>query len=377
MFRFIEAVLILSGMIIGVGMFGIPFSFVQSGFWLGAIELVILAVVVLLIHLLYGEVVLGTDQYHRLPGYARLYLGRRGVLLAWFSAFFGIVGTLLAYTIVNGVFLNNIFKGLFIGLNEFWWAIGSMALAGLITLLSAKKETFLGSFLTIFEIGLIIFLVIILTPHVDTAKLVGFNPQHAFFPYGILFFALSGAVIIPDIVAIVGKDRSRRARLAISFGTLIPAIIYFLFAAAVIGVAGSAVSEEAILGLRPFLGEKVVLIGSLMGFMAVFTSLVALLISFQELLKLDFGLSKKPAWFISVFVPVIFYALGFQKFIVIISLIGAVAVGIDAALIIVSHHRMRLARGERASSFSCLWKSGIFLMIAAGIFYEVYKFFYR
>ena len=71
----IEAVLILTGMIIGVGMFGIPFSFSVSGFWLGAAELVVLAAIVTVIHRLYGEIVLATPTLHRVPGYVREYLG--------------------------------------------------------------------------------------------------------------------------------------------------------------------------------------------------------------------------------------------------------------------------------------------------------------
>ena len=62
--KFLEAVLILSGMIIGVGMFGIPFSFVSVGFWLGALELLVIAGAMTWLHLLYGEVVLKTPQPH-------------------------------------------------------------------------------------------------------------------------------------------------------------------------------------------------------------------------------------------------------------------------------------------------------------------------
>ena len=43
---FFEAVLMLAGMIIGVGMFAIPFSFAAAGFWLGAAELAVLAMAV-------------------------------------------------------------------------------------------------------------------------------------------------------------------------------------------------------------------------------------------------------------------------------------------------------------------------------------------
>ena len=96
-------------MIIGAGMFGIPFSFVRAGFWLGAAELALLGGVMWVIHLRYGEVVLETPSRHRLPGYVRLYLGRWASMLAWGSALFGIGGALLAYVVVGGLFLDSLF----------------------------------------------------------------------------------------------------------------------------------------------------------------------------------------------------------------------------------------------------------------------------
>ena len=70
----IQAVLMLSGMIIGVGMFAIPFSFSTAGFWLGTLELCVLALAILAVHLCYAEVVLHTNERHRLPGYVRRYM---------------------------------------------------------------------------------------------------------------------------------------------------------------------------------------------------------------------------------------------------------------------------------------------------------------
>ena len=111
MIRFLEGVFVLSGMIIGVGMFAIPFSFAAAGFWLGAAELVVLTCIVVILHLLYGEIVLATPEFHRMPGYVRVYLGRRAETVSWASTIFGITGTLLAYLIAGSLFLHSLWSG--------------------------------------------------------------------------------------------------------------------------------------------------------------------------------------------------------------------------------------------------------------------------
>jgi len=45
---------------------------------------------VVLIHLLFSEVTLRTEGQHRLPGYAKIYLGKWGEALAFFSAILGL-----------------------------------------------------------------------------------------------------------------------------------------------------------------------------------------------------------------------------------------------------------------------------------------------
>src|SRR3989344_4256532 len=319
-----QGVLILSGMIIGAGMFGIPFSFVSLGFWPGAIELLILTIVTVVLHLIYGEIVLKTSTLHRLPGYIKIHLGEKWSILAWIGAF--------------------------------------------VIFFPLKKEAFLNGILTFVLIVFIVFLVAILFPKVDPVNLGSFNFSKIFVPYGVLLFALSGGIVIPDLVTILGRER-KLARYAILIGTLIPALLYFFFAYAVVGSLGLRVSEEAIGGLGAIIGENVIILGSTIGFLAVFTSFVALGSSAKALFQLDFGLKKNFSWALVSFLPFIFYVLGFKNFIVIIGALGALVGGVDAGLIIGAYHRVKLKEGRGASFFSYFWKLLIYLMIAAGVFY--------
>jgi tyrosine-specific transport protein len=337
--QFLKAVLVLSGMIIGVGMFGIPFSFAQSGFWLGMAELAILAVVVAMLHLYYAEIVLQTPGFHRLPGYARLWLGQGGGLVSQLSAFAGISGTLLAYILIGSRFLHNVAAQFTTATGEFFWATAVVVGAALMTIFPLKKEALFNGILTALLILFIIGLATVLLPQIEAHNLGGFRPENILIPYGVLLFALSGGTVIPDVITVLGKNRSR-VRRAILAGSLLPAVLYVLFALAVVGVAGGAVSEEAIRGLELFAGEGVVLAGSVIGFLAVFTSLVALASSFQALMVLDVGLPHPVAWLTSLALPFILYLAGLESFIWIIGTIGAVALGIDALLVMAAHARI-------------------------------------
>lgn len=351
-------------------MFGIPFSFAQAGFWLGTIELIILAGVVTLFHLLYGEVILKTAALHRLPGYVKLYLGRRVSWLAWASAIFGISLTLLAYILIGAKFLHNIFGTMWAGSNELIWAGMVVALGALVTSFSLKKEALINGVLTVLLIGMIISLTVSFFPQVSRDNLSGFYPENIFWPYGVLLFALSGGVVIPDVITFLGRDK-RAARRVVILGTFLPAALYFFWALAVVGVSGQGVSEEAVRGLGDAAGRGTVVFASIIGFLAVFTSYIVLNSSFQALLRLDFGLPRSLSWATGALAPLLFYIAGLQNFLAIISAVGALAVGIDSALVIAMYQRV--TGSVRAISY--IWKALLYLLILGGAVYELFAIF--
>jgi len=370
--RYVEAVLVMSGMIIGVGMFGIPISFVKAGFWLGAVELLVIVGVMVWFHLLYGEVVIKTPQLHRMPGYVRIYLGKRAAWFSWASSFFGILGTLLAYIVVGSIFLHAVFQNVWGQSSEFIWAVVVTVLGAVVTLFPLKKEALVNGILTALLIVFIVGLTFFLFPHIEARNFTGFDIRNIFIPYGVFLFALAGGVVVPDLITVLGKDR-KHARSAIIIGTLIPAALYFLFAFAIVGALGGAVSDEAISGLQPIAGNTIVLFGSLVGFLAVFTSFIVLSTSFQALLKLDFKLPKAPAWLVASGIPFLLYMFGFQNFLIVIGAVGAVAVGIDSALIIAMQYRVHRNEGGTFLWRSYIGRASIFVIIIAGVIFETYK----
>lgn len=374
MLRYIEAILTLSGMIIGVGLFGIPYAFAQSGFWLGVSLLIILTTVAAVLHLYYGEIVLHTHGTHRMPGYARIYLGEGAADIAWFSAVFDSVGSLLAYAILGSSFLQTIGGAFGFFPARFFIFFIILLIGASITFFPLRKEAFINGILTLWLCGFVVFLALVLFKDIEFGNFAGIDFSNAFLPYGVLLFELSGAIVIPDIIALLGRER-RHARSAIVAGTVIPGLVYFIFAFAVVGVLGAGAGEEAMLSLRFILGDQVILWGSVIGFLAVFTSFVILSKSFQMLLRYDLSMHAWSAWALAFFLPFFLYIIGVRNFIGIMVWVGSVAVAVDSYLILRMHHVLEMRRGIEPSRLSIWCKIGIYALFLLGLAAIMIKFF--
>ncbi|PIR06178.1 MAG: hypothetical protein COV55_04680, partial [Candidatus Komeilibacteria bacterium CG11_big_fil_rev_8_21_14_0_20_36_20] len=71
----LRALSILLGVTFGAGIFGVPYAIAKSGWILGIIYFVVLGIIILLIHLMYGEVTLRSKEKHRLPGFVSKFIG--------------------------------------------------------------------------------------------------------------------------------------------------------------------------------------------------------------------------------------------------------------------------------------------------------------
>ena len=369
----IQAILMLSGMIIGVGMFAIPFSFSVAGFWLGALELCVLAIAILAVHISYGEVVLHTNERHRLPGYVRKYMGDRAAFVASASVFFGAAGTLLAYMLIGGVFLHGLVQESIPVSSPAFWSVVLAGIGAVVTFFPLGKKARITSMMTAFLIIFLILLIGFLLPRVHRVNLGGFHAIHAFAPYGVLLFALAGATAVPEVVLFL-KGTRRRTRQVIAFGSLMPAALYFLFALAVVGVSGGNVSPDAIAGLLPVAGRGIVTLGNIIGLLAVTTAYIILNSNFQWFLTLDLGVSRRMAWAGGSFLPLFLFILGFQSFIAVISIVGATTVAIDGALILATYHTI-LHRREKSITLADTIRFGLlYAIMITGIGYELYRF---
>ena len=347
--KFWLAVATLIGSTIGVGIYGIPFAFQKAGFIIGLLFLISVGGLVLLTNLLYGEIVLRTHERHQFVGYAGKYLGPRARKLVLFEFLVAVYGSLIGIIIISGGFLSNVFS---------LYLHYSPAVFSTIFIIAASVLVFFGlrtvskfDFFMMFLFGGIVLLIGLLgARHIVFNSYVLATGTFWFLPFGVILFAMNSLPGVPLVreVLIGREDKLKKAILA---GTVIPAILYLIFTFFVVGVSGEATSPDAISGLLSFLGPKIVFIGSLFGFLTSSTIFLNLGTSLKESLQEDFHFKRGWSWLLVIIPPYILFLAGVRNFIDIIGLVGGLAVGLEAILLIFVYVKAR-KKGERVPEYS-------------------------
>ncbi len=362
-----QAIGLLSGMTVGVGIFAIPFVFAQSGLAVGLFERAVLSGVVIIFNLMFAEIALRTKEQYRLPGYVGKYLGSSLRIIELVSYLVGFSGALVAYLLVGGNFL-----GKLVGIDPRWGIVIFMVVGGVLMYskftVGAKANYILTMCMalgiTALSIGAFRFF--------HFSNLTRGSFANAFVPYGVLLFALTGAAIIPDITFFLTEKRESVKRVVV-WGTLIPAAIYTLFAVAMLGALDGLVSRESLSSVGMLFGHGIGLLALAVGALTTFTSFTLFGFVFERMLRSDFGVGRTPAWLVTILLPVVLILLGASDYIKIIGLIGAVSIGIDSIMIIFMH-RASQQHGEVTPPFSIhvapLIEVILICMFVAGVAYE-------
>jgi tyrosine-specific transport protein len=362
--RFWHAVAMMIGMIVGVGIFGVPYAITKVGFALGAIYILILGGILLLEHLLYSEVVLRTEGKHRLVGYAEIYLGRKGKLIASAAQILSFYGALIAYIIIGGQFLYSILLPVFGG-NLLIYQLAFFILMSLAVLIGLRLVASIEFLMTILLLVVITIIVVFGLPYVWYPNLYVMNLKEVFFPYGVILFALAGAAAVPEIRELL-RGQEEKIKKAITIGTAVPMIITALFTFVVIGISGAATTPEAISGLVGALGGKIIFLGAVFGLLAIATSFLVLGLNLKELFHLDYKLNSFLSWALACILPFLVFLIGRPEFISVIAFTGAVLGGVEGILIILIWLKAR-EEGKRKPEYS-ISVSRIILDLVAFIF---------
>ena len=336
----IYAISILSGTIIGVGLFSLPYITLKVGIWVMLGYFLILGGLVILIHYLFGKVALNTPDFLRLPGYAKIHLGEWGKRIALISTVSGFLGAILAYIIVGGDFLTSLLSPIFGGSNLLYTFLYFVLGASLIFfgIRAISKIEFWG---------LVLFFVVLIAiffrglPFLKIENLFIGNPgfNNLFLPYGPILFSLWGATLIPEVEELLGENKKLLKKI-IPIAILIPIIVYLFFIYIIVGISGPSTTESALTGLKNFLGDGIVNLGLFFGILTTFTSFITIGLTLKKTLWYDFKIPKNLAWAITLFIPLLLFFLGFRNFIETIGLVGGVMLGIDGILILLMYQRI-------------------------------------
>ena len=368
----IYAIATLSGTIVGVGLFSLPYIASKVGIWVILGYFLILGSLVIILHLLFAEVALKTPDFLRLPGYAKIYLGNWGQKIAFFSIILGLFGAILAYLIVGGKFLTVLFEPI-LGGNDIIYTLFYFSLGAILIYFGIKTIAKIELF------GLILFfliLAVIFLRGLPFIKVENFFPegglqmQFLFLPYGLILFSLWGAALIPEIEEMLGRKKALLKKI-IPIAILIPIICYLIFIFLVLGITGQKTSKEAIIGLGNFLGADIIRLALLFGILTTFTSFIALGLTLKKVFWYDLKIPKDIAWLIACFLPLFLFLAGFKDFIKVIGLVGGVMLAIDGILIILMYLVCKKIPRISATFFLT---SFLILIFVLGIIYEIFYF---
>jgi len=369
MARTFAAVSVLIGTIIGAGILGIPYVVMRSGFLIGVINMILVAIIMLFIYLYLGEIGLRTKENHHLSGYAEKYLGKKGKIIMFIAFAFGIYASTIAYLIGEGeslsfMFFENTNYALQFGI-AFWLLLSIMAYFGLKALKDGE------------ELGMIIIFILIISitvlywNKIDVSNLTYNNPSLFYVPFGVMVFAFLGFASIPEVERLLQNHKEKTKR-TIWISILLTLVIYIIFAAIVIGSQGSNTPPLATLALgKPFI---------LLGMFTIFTSYLAITIALIDTLILDFKVKRTKAWLYTISLPIIVFIilniLNAASFIKILGIGGVISGGLTGTLILLMVRNAKL-KGDRRPEYTVPYSKiltwTIITILAVGTILEVFS----
>ncbi|MBU4257370.1 hypothetical protein KKC04_03080 [Patescibacteria group bacterium] len=371
--NYFHAIATMVGTIIGVGIFVIPYVISKSGIILLFVYLPLLGIVQYFLHKLYAEIILSTEERHRLPGYVEKYFGGRGKKITLALVLIGSYGGLLAYIIVGGIFLQQLLSPYFGG-NVFFYSTTLFILEAAVVLMGMK----LIASVELIMSGLLLLMVALIAwrgwgyINLDNYSLI--NWSNVFLPYGPIFFAVGGEAAIPSVCRLLARQK-KNIKSAICWGTFIPVAVMLFFTVLAVGITGNNTTPDTLAGLNSVIGNGAVIFALLFGLLAIITSFLTLAQAVKEVYWWDLGMNKKLAWCLSCVVPYFLYLIGFQNLIKIISLTGAVTGGILGVVVICLIFKVKKKKEHApiiSNNLSKPFAYFLSLLFILGLIYEIW-----
>jgi amino acid permease len=359
---------LLTSLIIGAGMFSLPFLFVKAGIWMGVLCLIVFASVFSALHLMYAEIIRKTPGEHRFVGFADIYLGRPGFWLSLIATALGLFLVLTVYLILSSSFFRLIWPELPVSAAIFiFWAMGTAPI-----FMEIKKMANMEFSLVLAMIAIIltIFVMGIFSPTFSVNGLSKMNFDNFFLLYGPALFALSGRSAISSIREYFKKNGIDEQKMnpAIILGTVLPAVVYLLFVLGVIGLSSSpeGVSNDSVSGLvsLPYFMSVAV---AILGVFSIWTSYAFLAREAQGILSCDFHGNKNMASFLVGVLPLFFYFAGSQDFTRLVSISGGIFLAIESIMVVLIWQKIK--NGKRYLGYPLI------VVFALGVLYELLQIF--
>jgi len=374
--KYWQSVAVMMGYIIGVGMFGLPFITSKTGVVLFFFYLFFLGLIQYFVHLVYANMIIATKEYHRLPGYVNIYLGRAGKHLVFVSKLLGNYGALLAYIIISGIFLYELLGDSFGG-TPFIYASLIFFLEAIIVLfgmkLIAKVELYMSVLLF-----LVVFIIAFKSLSFSSfSNFQIFNWRYLFLPYGVMLVALDGSSTLPMVAKIINRH-PEKFKSIIRTSMSLAILVIVIFVLSIIGISGNETSQDALSGIKPIINHGVIRFALTFGLFSMLTSVLGVAESLRETFIWDYKINRRLSWFLAVAIPYVLYCIGLDSLIIVIGLSGSLAGGFSAIMLIFAFMHMR-AQKHNLSMFKHAVSDNFFYFIiflfVSGIGYTLLTFF--
>lgn len=343
-----EALAVLIGTIIGAGVFTLPYLIKLSGVWSVIFWLIIVTFLLIYLHLAYGELVLRTAKDFRLPGFAGYYLGAEAKKFLLLTTILTFAFSLLIYLILGAKFLQNLLI-LFIPQEIIPLGFVLVLLWLFLSIIILSKRNLVSKvnlILSLFLLATFIIIGIYLLPHVKNNNFnFSFSNKHwsFFLPYGVLFYAINGMVAIPEMINILKKRKLLNySKKSITIGIIIVAFCYLIFMLTVSGTSGNTTTIDAISGLKNILGQPIIILGSILGFLAVTTSYLIFALYIKNCFTNDFHFSFFVSNFVVILAPLFLYIIGINNLPRLMSILGATVGGLEGIIILMSLQKAKI-----------------------------------
>lgn len=341
-----EAVFMITGMTIGAGVLGVPYVVAQVGLLTGMFYILILGLVVMFLNLIIGEIAVRTGESLQLAGFAGKYIGGWAKKLLSFTIVLSGYGSLLAYISGEGQALSALFGG-----NSVWWSLMFWSVASFMVWRGLQTVKKLERVLSFTVISIIVGLSLFLLRDLNPANLFYLDVSKIFLPYGVILFALHASPAIAEAHAVLPGSQKRFKR-AVILGTMIPTVVYMLFALAVVGVSGLSTTQVATIGLGEKYGPTILILANSFAVLAMGTAFMGMGMALKQTFVWDHKIPKWVADILVMIVPLALFAAGIRNFVMILDVVGGLFVGVEAILMVAAcylarkHSRLKADRYE-------------------------------
>jgi len=370
----ILALFTLVGTILGAGIFGIPYAIIHSGSIPALFYFLILGLSITCFHLMFGEIILRNKGSHRLIYYAEKYLGKKGKILALIAGSIGLTGSLLAYIILGGSFLNIL---TFQTIDPFFLSILFWAILSFFVLRTFSFISKVEALLDISFFVIIAYIFLSVWPIVDIASIPTITDNSSGLAYGVILYSLFGLVSIPTAKKILSDHNSnikyfkRTIILAGVITTVFSAIFGFIFA----GLVGLGATPNIFAGLDSIINPNLIALIALFGTLLISTSFLIIAFYFVDSLNIDLKFNRQFSKYLVLFLPMLLFLIGFRDFISIVGILGVIFGTIDGMLIIFCYKKAK-QNFERNPEYSLNFGNLVlfalaFVLIAGAICYFI------